>query len=392
MRFGSAASSNDDVERACEEAADAALAQLEGARADLCLLFVTSAMAGKERAGALVADRVGASCLVGATGNGVIGGGIEVEGRPAVSVTVASLPGSELSARHLSDGDLPGPDDPPSAWVECVGADPATARAILVFPEPFGFSPDRLLAGLDFAFPRAPKAGGIASGSQHPEGHVLFLGGRPHTGGAVVLTLSGAIQVDTVVAQGCKPFGRPGRITIAENHYLTAIDGKPALEFLQEQLQTLGEQDRELARSTPLFLGIAMDPFATQPPGPGDYLIRNVLGYDPESGILSIGEMLSVGRLVQFHMRDHRSAAQELRVLLRHAAEPAPAGALLFSCTGRGRHMYGIEGHDSRVFTDTVGPVPLGGFFCNGEIGPVQGVTHLHGYTSVFALMREPSA
>ena len=237
----------------------------------------------------------------------------------------------------------------------------------------------------------------MASGSQHPGGHALFCGRGTHHSGGVVLALGGDVVVETRVAQGCRPFGKVGRITGADNHKLQTINGMPAMLFLQEQLGTLQGDTRELATKAPLFLGIAMDPFAVEAPTAGDFLIRNVMDCDPEAGSLTIGDLLSVGRSVQFHLRDSQASSQDLReVLVRGQRESnapnPPRGALVFSCLGRGRHLYGEEGHDSRLFTEVVGPVALGGFFCNGEIGPVHGTTYLHGYTSSFALFSESSA
>jgi len=359
-------------------------------------VFVSTSFEDKERLPSLLIEQLGARDLVGCSGGGVIGGGVEVEGWPAASVTVASLPGVDLRCLHLQDGDLPSEDAPPSAWADMVGTSVASTAGFIVLPEPFTFAMHRLLAGLDFAFPSAPKVGGVASGSQHPGGHALYCGGQVHHGGCVVLALSGDVAVETRVAQGCKPFGRVGRITSAENHYLVAVNDMPALQFLQQQLRELRGRDLELATKTPLFLGVAMNPFAVDAPAAGDFLIRNVMDYDPKTGSLTIGEVLSVGRSVQFHLRDRDTSSQDLRAVLQRgraaaAGSSAPRGALVFSCLGRGVHLYGEEGHDSRVFGEVVGDVPLGGFFCNGEIGPIQGTTYLHGYTSSFALFAEPT-
>ena len=152
----------------------------------------------------------------------------------------------------------------------------------------------------------------------------------------------------------------------------------------------LSDSDRELL-SQALFLGIVMDELGPAPRA-GDFLVRNVVGMDPESGSLAVGEVLQSGQTVQFHVRDARSSAEDLQALLRRsAARPAetPArGALLFSCLGRGVHLYGRPDHDTEIFRSALGEVPLGGFFCNGEIGPVGGTTHLHGYTSSFGIFR----
>lgn len=396
MRFGSAISMATELGEACRDAAARAAESLEGAPVDLCVVFASTRFDGVERVPSLLTDAVSPRVLVGCSGEGLVGGGREVEGRAAVSVTLASMPGVQLRALHVEDGDLPSEDAPPSAWVDMIGLPAASTAGFVVLPEPFSFAIDRLLAGLDFAYAGAPKVGGMASGSRHPGGHALFCGRGTHRSGGVVLALEGDVVVETRVAQGCRPFGKVGRITGADNHKLKAIDRVPAVQFLQDQLSSLEGDALDLASRTPLFLGIAMDPFAVEMPTAGDFLIRNVMDCDPEAGSLTIGDLLSVGRSVQFHLRDSETSSQDLREVLqrgqRESGAAAPRGALVFSCLGRGRHLYGEEGHDSRLFAEVVGPVALGGFFCNGEIGPVQGNTYLHGYTSSFALFSESRA
>ena len=152
----------------------------------------------------------------------------------------------------------------------------------------------------------------------------------------------------------------------------------------------LSERDRELAQHS-LFLGIVMDGM-NESPQPGDFLIRNIVGVDGQRGLLAIGEMLKEGQLVQFHLRDADTSAQDLDAVLEryldtHAIH-GQAGALLFSCLGRGSYLYGRPDHDTDMFRDKLGPMPLTGFFCNGEIGQVGGATYLHGYTSSFGVFR----
>ena len=394
MRFSSALSTASSLEDACHEAMAIARAGLDGITPDLCVLFTSAGYRELERAPVLAQDLCGARTLVGCTGGGIVGGGKEVESRLAVSVTLASLPGVGLHPCLLADGDLPSGDDPPSSWVERIGVAPAAARGFIVLPEPFTSAADRLLSGLDFAYPSAPKIGGIVSGSRSPSGHALFLGRATHRSGALVLGFTGDVTIDTVVAQGCRPFGKVGRITQSENHYLIAVDGKRAIDFLREQFQELDGAAQESARTGQIFLGLGMDPFAANAPGPGDFLIRNLLGFDDKSGMLAVGELLSVGRQVQFHIRDSSASDEDLRAVLSQSLARLHgvgrhAGALLFSCLGRGQALFGEPDHDSRVFEQIVGQVPLGGFFCNGEIGPVHGTTYLHGYTSSFGLFRE---
>ena len=113
---------------------------------------------------------------------------------------------------------------------------------------------------------------------------------------------------------------------------------------------------------------------------------------DDNTGVLAIGEMLKEGQLVQFHLRDAQTSTEDITAVLDRYAqdnrENDLSGALLFSCLGRGQYLYGTPNHDTEVFKSMLGQVPLGGFFCNGEIGPVSGTTFLHGYTSSFGIFR----
>jgi len=200
--------------------------------------------------------------------------------------------------------------------------------------------------------------------------------------------------MDTVVAQGCRPTGEPKRITKCQGNILLELDGEPPIAYLQKMYQRLPPRDQTLVSGS-LFLGIAIDPLLTLDSiRPGDFLIRNLIGADQEQGILAIGEHLHEGQLVQFHVRDAVTSAEDLQAqLTQHVAgagRQVPVGALLFQCNGRGMHLYSRPNHDSDVFRERVGSVPIAGFFCNGEIGPVGGTTYLHGYTSSFAIFRNP--
>jgi len=233
--------------------------------------------------------------------------------------------------------------------------------------------------------------GGLASGARSHGGNALYLGDKIYSQGCAGIALSGNIQLDTIVAQGCRPIGEPMKITKCNQTMLSELNEKPPLEVLQEIYDSLNENDRKLLQ-TSLFLGIEMDPLK-EDPQQGDFLIRNLMGVDRDSGSIVIGALLREGQLVQFHLRDKIMSAEDLELLLtRYDSEfdsDAARGALLFSCLGRGEYLYGKANHDSDMFRDKMGDVPIGGFFCNGEIGPVGGTTFLHGYTSSFGIFRE---
>ncbi len=391
MRWASAVSDHPSLDQAVADVGARLRAQLQGATPDLALVFVgTHHAPGYDG----LPDRLSAACapavLVGCSAGGVIGGGREVEERPALSVTAAVLPGVELAAFHLASEQLPGPAEDREAWERLLGVPAAGEPHFVLLPDPFSFDAEGLLAGLDRWYPGSQKVGGVASGAREAGGNALFLNREVHRAGLVGVALSGNVEVDTVVAQGCRPIGVPMFVTRAQGNLLWELDGRPAVEVLRELYARLPRADQDLARHS-LFLGIVMSDTQHEY-RQGDFLIRNLMGMDPERGILAVGALLRENSVVQFHLRDAATSAADIEQLLTayaaHHRAPGAAGALLFSCLGRGIHLYGRADHDTDVFRSHLGEVPLGGFFCNGEIGPVHGTTFLHGYTSAFGLFR----
>ena len=391
MQWASAISEQTALELAVAECTAAIQRQLAGVAPDLAVAFVSphyresyAALPG------LVREQLDGALLLGCSGGGIIGGGQEVEQRPAVSITAAALPEVTLTPFHLEGNRLPDLDAGPQAWEELIGVSAADNPQFVALADPFSFPAQNLIMGLDFAYSAAAKIGGLASGGPEPGGNAMFLGGRAYSSGAVGVAMHGNIAVDTVVAQGCRPIGKAMRITQSSRNMLEGLDGETPLTVLRGMFPTLPPRDQELLRHS-LFLGVVMDEFLDAPQQ-GDFLIRNVMGMDDRSGALAIGEMLKEGQLVQFHLRDAETSAQDLTAVLERYAgdnrENRVHGALLFSCLGRGQYLYGRPNHDTDIFRDKLGAAPLGGFFCNGEIGPVGGVTFLHGYTSSFGIFR----
>lgn len=377
MRWASAVSDEPELETALSAAAARVLAGLGNARPDLVVAFTSAHHAAEDaRVPDLIAQRFEPAVLVGCSAGGVIGGGREVEQRPGVSLTAAALPGVRLQPFHAEDERLPAfpaGDDTPH---------------FVLLADPFTFAPEPFLRALDAAFPHGAKVGGLASGGSAPGGNALYLGRQLYRAGCVGVALSGDVAVDTIVAQGCRPIGEPMFVTRSDGNLLQELDGRRAVDVLQELYIRSDARDQDLFRHS-VFLGVVMNE-VQQEYRAGDFLIRNVTGMDAKSGMLSVGAMLREGLVVQFHLRDAKTSAEELEALLsRHAAgAPHPAGSLLFSCLGRGTFLYGKPDHDTDAVRRHLGEVPLGGFFCNGEIGPVQGTTFLHGYTSAFGLFR----
>jgi small ligand-binding sensory domain FIST len=372
MRWASTVSEKADLAEAVDQAGAGVAAALDGAAPDLLVAFVSAQHAERyPEVPSLVRRRFPGGLVFGCSAGGVIGGGHEVEEAPGFSLTAAHLPGVTLTPFH---GLATAP--PPLG-----GANPQ----LLLLADPFTFDVETFIHDVDMRHPGAVVVGGLASGGRRPGENALYLGDDVHRGGLIGVTLDGDVVVDTIVAQGCRPVGDPMFITRCERNVIYELDGRPAVLALQLVLDALPKEDRALVRHS-LFVGVVMQE-RQQQYRQGDFLIRNVLGVEPKQAALVVGAHVHENQVVQFHLRDAKTSADDLiHLLARHREQPQ--GSLLFSCLGRGQHLYGRPDHDTDVFRAALGDVPLGGFFCNGEIGPVQGRTYLHGYTSAFALFR----
>jgi small ligand-binding sensory domain FIST len=368
----------DAVEAFSEAAADAA--QGLGRRCDLCLVFAGAPhlMRGKWILSA-VHERLEPAHLIGCGAGGVVGGRREIEEGPGAVVWALSAPEAAISTHHFrveQAGDQ----------FEVVGLpDDLPGEAMVVLADPYSFATETLLSRLNEEHPGLPVLGGLASaavaggGSLFRDGHVLG-------GGAVACSLSG-VAVLPCVSQGAAPVGPEMTITAAHGNVIEELASRPAIERLTEALAALPVRERELARGG-VMLGIVID--ENQPEyGRGDFLIRPIIGADQEAGTLAVGERVRIGQTVRLHVRDAEVADEDLREALAIQSEalgstPA-AGALLFTCNGRGSHMFSVGDHDATALSDALG-VPAGGFFCAGEIGPVGGRNFLHGFTATMAL------
>jgi small ligand-binding sensory domain FIST len=417
MQWTNALSTRPSLEAAVTEVVTA-IQQSLTSPPDLGILFISSAYTSDyPRLVPLILEQLSLPVLIGCGGSGIIGMDaqaqvLEIEGNPALSLSVAQLPGVEILPFYLDSDTLPDLDSPPHAWSDLIGISPQKNPQFILLCDPFSSRVNDLLAGLDFAYPGSVKVGGLASMGTMGTQSALFYhdqnqGTRPslYREGTVGIALSGNIVLETIVAQGCRPIGNPYRVSQGERNIileLTELEtadspsesacSRPALEALRDLIADLSDKDRQLAQHS-LFIGIAMDEFKIHLKA-GDFLIRNLLGVDPRTGAIALGDRVRPGQRVQFHLRDADTSAEDLQLLLETYQQerqnaPAAQGALMFSCLGRGETLYDAPNFDSALFRRYVRDIPVGGFFCNGEIGPVGGRTFLHGYTSAFAIFRQ---
>ena len=325
-----------------------------------------------------------APLLVGCTGGGLIGTGKEAEDRSGFSILLLSLPKTELKVFEFSQPEVE-ESSGPGHWQMESGVEADAVDAWIVLANPLRLDAERWLSEWNVAYPGVPALGGLASGDQ--ENIVVCRDGRAISGDAIALGLRGGVQVRTIVSQGCRPIGEPLTITGAKQNLLLSLGSKPAYSVLNAVFNGLTKQEKDRARNN-LFAGLAMSEYLDDYKR-GDFLIRNILGADPEAGAVAIGAPLRVGQTLQYQLRDRDSADEDLRELCLAAEEEGarPFASLLFSCNGRGRGLFSVPDHDAGLLGEVFGVHPVAGFFCNGEIGPVGKNNHLHGYTASAVLL-----
>jgi small ligand-binding sensory domain FIST len=378
MRIGAALSTDPDPATAGAEAAVAAGSRLDGADASLALLVASRHHAPSA---ASVIDAVcraaGPERVIGCVAETVVGGDREVEEGPAVAVWLACLPEPAETFHtqfvRTSEGGV-------FAGYRFKG--PGSGPYLLI-GDPFSFPTDHLLRHLNQQIPGTLVMGGMASGGMGPGETRLFLDDRVVDEGAVGARLPG-VHIRPLVSQGCGPVGNVFTVTRAEGNVIHELGGRPPLLRLQELADGLSPEDRTLL-GRGLFLGRPIDEYKVEP-GRGDFLIRHVTGVDQRSGALAVGDQIEVGETIQFHVRDAATADEDLRALLELEAVDPADGALLFTCNGRGSRLFPVFDHDASLISGKLGGLPLAGFNCAGEIGPVGGKNFLHGFTASVAL------
>jgi small ligand-binding sensory domain FIST len=363
-------------------AAGRAVAQaLAGAPADLAMVFASGEHLGApEEALQAIHAAVEPAALVGCAAGGVLGSGRELEGGTALAVWAASFGGDGEATPFHATIDEDGLD----ATVE--GLPPlAGASGAILLADPYSFPTDPVLGLIAEQAPGVPVLGGIASA--HGPAGPLFVDGESHDQGAVGVSLEG-VELLACVSQGAAPLGRELTITAAEGNIIHELAGRPALQMVERIVAELSPRERALVAGG-LLIGIVIDsgkPEYAQ----GDFLVRGVLGADPDTGSIAVGANVRSGQVVRLHARDARSADEDLHRALRLQAEAmaggTPAGVLLFSCNGRGRAMFGAPDHDAEAVERELGGTPAAGFFAAGEIGPVGGRSFLHGFTATLAV------
>ncbi|WP_435015705.1 FIST signal transduction protein [Tundrisphaera sp. TA3] len=384
MLCASALSTDPESEAAIREVVERLGEAFAETPADLAVVFVS--MHHAEHLGRLteaLAERGLGRHVLGCTGESIVGEAREIENGPAMAAWAISLPGAEFRPIRID-----GADD----GVEALRGHPPGDSTVLLLGDPFTFPTDAWLKKAGEAAPGLRVVGGMASGSHAPGENRLVLDRRLFHDGAVAIEISGPIAVRTLVSQGCRPVGRPMIVTKVERNLIRELGRRPALEALREIFEGLGEADRERVQAG-LHIGRVINEYQEHF-GPGDFLIRNVMGADDAGGI-AISDVVRVGQTIQFQVRDAETADEDLRRLIEQEREARPdariSGALLFTCNGRGSRLFSVPDHDVGVLRELLGPIPVAGLFAMGEIGPIGGQNFVHGFTASIVLFEEPA-
>ena len=323
--------------------------------------------------------------LIGSVGGGLIGVGREAEGAAGMSLLLLGLGDAKLTAVRISNEQIE-ESTGPAYWQMESGVDPDQVDAWIVLANPFAPELERWLNEWNIAFPDAPSIGGLSSGQTGGGDRSLILDGQLTDAAVIALAIKGSHHIRTIVSQGCKPVGEPFTITHAEENLVYALGSRPAYQVLSETFNALSDDEKERARGN-LFAGLAASEYVADLKR-GDFLVRNLLGADPQTGAIAIGARARTGQTLQYQLRDKITAHADLLELARvNGLEGCqPFASLVFSCNGRGQRFFGVPDHDAATLAEIFGAVPSAGFFCNGEIGPIGRASYLHGYTASVAL------
>lgn len=328
-----------------------------------------------------------AKMLVGCSGASLIAGNSEIEEQPGLALGLYHLPGAKLQAFHLTQEQVEEATGP-GYWHMETGVAADATNGWLVFADPFSFQIDQWLNTWNEAYLALPTLGGMASGDYSAQRTQLYLNGEVFEEGCIAISVSGDVALASMISQGCTPIGETWTITKAERNLIFEIANRPAYEVLTETLNKLPMEEKQKLRGN-LFIGLVINEYLEEFHR-GDFLIRNLIGVDPSSGVLAVGAFPRVGQTIQFQRRDARAGTEDMDALLRVTEKKVAGrevyGACLCSCNGRGRGMFGKPDHDAKHVQQAFGPIGVAGFFCNGELGPVGEKNFVHGYTASLAL------
>jgi small ligand-binding sensory domain FIST len=325
--------------------------------------------------------------LAGCSSQGLIVGEQEVEQNAGLTLALYALPGADLKGSHFAQEQVEEANGP-GYWRLETGIEPGQTNGWLIFIDPFHLDSETWLRTWNEAYAPLPVSGGLASGDFTEQRTQVYLNGEVFEEGGVALSIGGDVKLAAVTSQGCTPIGETWTLTKVDQNVIHEIGNRPAYQVLAETFNSLSPEDQQAARGN-LFIGLVVNEYLDEFHR-GDFLIRNLLAADPQSGSIAVGALPRAGQTIQFQRRSASAATEDMNELLGRARTAIGTatiyGGCLCCCNGRGQGMFGKPNHDAQMVQQRLGPLGLSGFFCNGEIGPIGEKNFLHGYTASLAL------
>ena len=324
--------------------------------------------------------------LAGCSSLGLVAGAREIENSGGLALALYSLPGAELKGVHFTQAQIEEANG--AYWHLETGVDPGRTNGWLVFIDPFHLEAEKWIRSWNEAYARVPAYGGLAGGIFSDQTTQVYLNGDVFEEGGVAISVGGEVKLDGVISQGCTPIGETWTLTRVEHNLIRQIANRPAYTVLEETFQKLPPAEQLKARGN-LLIGLVVNEYR-EDFHRGDFLVRNLIAGDPQSGVLAVGAQPRAGQMMQFQRRDAAAATEDMNELLssvkNRLAGATIYGGCLCCCMGRGQNLFGTPSHDAALVEKHLGPLGLTGFFCNGQIGPVGGRNYLHGFTAALAL------
>ena len=333
--------------------------------------------------------------LAGCSSASLVANDKEIEDSPGIVVALHYLPGAELTAVRFQQDqvDAAYETEEDDYWYQQTGITKDQTNGWLAYADPFHLDAENWLYQWNDAYAPKPIIGGLSSGVYDDQVTQVYLNGDIFEEGGVAISVGGDVMLESIISQGCTPIGETWTITRAESNIIQEIGNRPAYEVLVDTFNDLSPRAQKKAERN-LFVGLVIDEYL-EDFHRGDFLIRNLMGADPVEGALVVGAFPRLGQTMQFQRRDADAATEDMTDLLNAARQRLEGrevyGGVLHCCNGRGKHLFGTPSHDALTIQRALGPLPLSGFFCNGEIGPVGNRSFLHGYTASLALFVKKS-
>jgi small ligand-binding sensory domain FIST len=325
--------------------------------------------------------------LAGCSSTGLVAGANEIEGATGIVLALYSLPGAELKGFRFTQAQVEMADRE-AYWPSESGVEPRRTNGWLAFIDPFHLDAENWIRSWNTAYAPVPTFGGLASGIFAEQTTQVYLNGDVFEDGGVAVSIGGKVKLSGVISQGCTPIGETWTLTRVEQNLIHQIANRPAYAVLSETVQRLPPADQLKTRRN-LFIGLVVNEYL-EDFHRGDFLVRNLIGVDPNSGVLAVAALPRAGQTIQFHRRDAAAANEDMGELLElmkeKTGEAAIYGGCLCCCNGRGINLFGVPNHDAELVQKILGPISLSGFYGNGEIGPVGEKNYLHGFTASLAL------